>query len=137
MSRPSRPPWPPTARASVRASRRPTHAGTGTRPTLSPRSHGVSTRLSGSWRPTSGRPPVRRPAPARDGLPGAANHDRKGGVMSSPTHVEREQTFDVAVDPRLSRGVKAFLQLLNAAGGPPLETLPPLEARAVLVNAQA
>jgi acetyl esterase/lipase len=50
--------------------------------------------------------------------------------MSSPTHVEREQTLDVAVDPRLSRGVKAFLQMLNASGGPPLETLPPLEARA-------
>src|SRR4030095_11284812 len=72
-----------------------------------------------------------------DGLPGAANHYRKGGVMSSPTHVEREHTVDVAVDPRLSRGVKAFLQVLNAAGGPPLETLPPLEARAVLANAQA
>src|SRR5262249_225727 len=49
----------------------------------------------------------------------------------------REQTLDVAVDPRLSRGVKAFLQVLNASGGPPLETLPPLEARAVLANAQA
>ncbi len=57
--------------------------------------------------------------------------------MSSPTHVEREHTIDVAVDPRLSRGVKAFLQVLNASGGPPLETLPPLEARAVLANAQA
>ena len=57
--------------------------------------------------------------------------------MSSPTHVEREQTLDVAVDPRLSRGVKAFLQMLNASGGPPLETLPPLEARAVLAHAQA
>ena len=57
--------------------------------------------------------------------------------MSSPTQVEREHPVDVAVDPRLSRGVKAFLQRLNAAGGPPLETLPPLEARAVLANAQA
>jgi acetyl esterase len=57
--------------------------------------------------------------------------------MSSPTHVEREQPLDVAVDPRLSRGVKAFLQMLNASGRPPLETLPPLEARAVLANAQA
>jgi acetyl esterase/lipase len=57
--------------------------------------------------------------------------------MSSPTHVERETTLDVAVDPRLSRGVKAFLQVLNASGGPPFETLPPLEARAVLANAQA
>lgn len=57
--------------------------------------------------------------------------------MSRPTHVEREQTVDVAVDPRLSRGVKAFLRRLNASGGPPLETLPPLEVRAVLANAQA
>jgi acetyl esterase len=57
--------------------------------------------------------------------------------MSSPTHGEREQPLDVAVDPRLSRGVKAFLQRLNASGGPPLETLPPPEARAVLANAQA
>src|SRR2546429_1938119 len=96
---------------SYRASSRPTHAVTGTRPTCSPRSHGVSTSLSGSWRPTAGRPPVRRPAHARDGLPGAAHHDRKGGVMSSPTQVEREHPVDVAVDPRLSRGVKAFLQV--------------------------
>jgi len=29
------------------------------------------------------------------------------------------------------------LQRLNASGGPPLETLPPLEARAVLAHAQA
>ena len=97
---------------------------------------GVDT-SSGAWRPTAGRPPARRPAPARDGLPGAAHHDRKGRVMRSPTHVEREHPVDVAVDPRLSRGVKAFLQVLHAAGGPPLETLPPREARAVLAHAQA
>jgi len=56
--------------------------------------------------------------------------------MSTPNK-EREKTLDVAADPRLSRGVKAFLNVLNSAGGPPLETLPPLEAREVLVNAQA
>lgn len=33
--------------------------------------------------------------------------------------------------------MKAFLNVLNSSGGPPLETLPPLEAREVLVNAQA
>jgi len=33
--------------------------------------------------------------------------------------------------------VKAFLKALNSAGGPPLETLPPLEAREVLAKAQA
>ena len=46
------------------------------------------------------------------------------------------KTLAVADDPRLSREVKAFLKLLNA-GGAPLETLPPLEARQVLVDAQA
>src|SRR4030095_7344066 len=56
--------------------------------------------------------------------------------MSTP-NIDREKTLDVAADPRLSRGVKAFLNVLNSAGGPPLETLPPLEAREVLVNAQA
>lgn len=50
---------------------------------------------------------------------------------------EREEPMGVEVDPRLSRGVKAFLKALNSSGGPPLETLPPLEAREVLVNAQA
>src|ERR1044072_5544873 len=54
--------------------------------------------------------------------------------MSSPAQFEKP--IEVAVDPRLSRGVKAFLKVLNSGGGPPLETLPPLEAREVLVNAQ-
>jgi len=45
--------------------------------------------------------------------------------------------IEVAVDARLSRGVKTFLKVLNSSGGPPLETLPPLAAREVLVNAQA
>jgi len=57
--------------------------------------------------------------------------------MGSPANIPSEKPLEVAVDPRLSRGVKAFLNGLNSAGGPPLETLPPLEARAVLVNAQA
>ena len=57
--------------------------------------------------------------------------------MSSPANVQSEKPMEVAVDPRLSRGVKAFLKVLNSAGGPPLETLPPLQAREVLVNAQA
>ncbi len=46
------------------------------------------------------------------------------------------KVLEVADDPRLSREVKAFLKLLNS-GGAPLETLPPLEARQVLVDAQA
>lgn len=57
--------------------------------------------------------------------------------MSSSANVQSEKPLEVAVDPRLSRGVKAFLSVLNSSGGPPLETLPPLEAREVLVNAQA
>ena len=46
------------------------------------------------------------------------------------------KVLEVADDPRLSREVKAFLKVLNS-GGVPLETLPPLEARQVLVDAQA
>jgi acetyl esterase len=57
--------------------------------------------------------------------------------MSSSKTLQTERPLDVATDPRLSRGTKAFLEVLNSAGGPPLETLPPLEAREVLVNAQA
>ena len=57
--------------------------------------------------------------------------------MKSSTDLEREKPLEVAADPRLSRGVKAFLKVLNSSGGPPLETLPPLEAREGLVSAQA
>ena len=57
--------------------------------------------------------------------------------MSTTAKTKRDKPIEVAVDPRLSRGVKAFLKVLNSSGGPPLETLPPLEAREVLVNAQA
>jgi hypothetical protein len=56
--------------------------------------------------------------------------------MSTP-ETGLEKAIEVEVDPRLSRGVKAFLRVLNSSGGPPLETLPPLAAREVLVNAQA
>ena len=42
----------------------------------------------------------------------------------------------VEVDPAISREIKAFLKVLNGAGGPPLESLSPLEARKVLVDAQ-
>ena len=57
--------------------------------------------------------------------------------MSSPANIQREKPLEVETDPRLSRGVKAFLKVLNSSGGPPLEALPPLEAREVLVGAQA
>jgi acetyl esterase/lipase len=42
-----------------------------------------------------------------------------------------------AEDARLDKGTKAFLTMLNNAGGAPLETLSPEKARMVLVNAQA
>ncbi|MGV8135247.1 MAG: alpha/beta hydrolase [Mangrovibacterium sp.] len=40
-------------------------------------------------------------------------------------------------DPRLSRETKSFLKVLNTSGGKPPETLPPVEARKVLADAQA
>jgi len=48
-----------------------------------------------------------------------------------------EHSLPVAQDPAISRGVKTFLAGLNGAGGPPLETLSPVDARQVLVGAQA
>ncbi|MBN3938574.1 alpha/beta hydrolase [Nostoc sp. NMS9] len=56
--------------------------------------------------------------------------------MINQANSQAVKVLEVAEDPRLSREVKAFLKLLNS-GGAPLETLPPLEARQVLVNAQA
>jgi acetyl esterase/lipase len=56
--------------------------------------------------------------------------------MITQANLQAVKVLEVADDPRLSREVKAFLKLLNS-GGVPLETLPPLEARQVLVNAQA
>lgn len=44
---------------------------------------------------------------------------------------------DYATDPLIDSKTKAFLKALNTSGGKPLETLTPLEARKVLVNAQA
>jgi len=58
-------------------------------------------------------------------------------MMTSATDLRRENPVEVEVDPRLSRGVKAFLKVLNSSDGPPLESLPPLDAREVLVGAQA
>jgi acetyl esterase len=44
---------------------------------------------------------------------------------------------DPAQNPKVEHRIRKFLEALNASGGPPLETLSPVEARAVLVNAQA
>ena len=57
-------------------------------------------------------------------------------ISQANLQAQAVKVLEVADDPRLSREVKAFLKLLNS-GGVPLETLPPLEARQVLVNAQA
>lgn len=57
--------------------------------------------------------------------------------MSSASSMQPVKVLEVADDPRLSRETKAFLKILNSGDNPPLETLSPLEAREVLVNAQA
>ncbi|MDF5723014.1 MAG: alpha/beta hydrolase [Rhizonema sp. PD37] len=57
--------------------------------------------------------------------------------MISQANSQEMKVLEIADDPRLSSEVKAFLKLLNSVDGPPLEALPPLEARQVLVNAQA
>ncbi|HEY9647462.1 MAG TPA: alpha/beta hydrolase [Chroococcidiopsis sp.] len=57
--------------------------------------------------------------------------------MIAQVKSQPENILEVAVDSRLSREVKAFLKVLNSGDGPPLESLSPLEARQVLVDAQA
>ncbi|MFD0764592.1 alpha/beta hydrolase [Mucilaginibacter lutimaris] len=47
-----------------------------------------------------------------------------------------DQVFAVAEDPALSKLTKDFLAALNAPGGPGLETLPYVQARQVLTDAQ-
>jgi acetyl esterase/lipase len=56
--------------------------------------------------------------------------------MISQANSQAVKVLEVADEPRLSREVKAFLELLNS-GGVALEKLTPLEARQVLVDAQA
>ncbi len=57
--------------------------------------------------------------------------------MISQANSQAVKVWEVADDPRLSREVKAFLKLLNSGDDAPLETLTPVEARQVLVDAQA
>jgi len=56
--------------------------------------------------------------------------------MVTQVNSQAAKTLEVANDLRLSRETKRFLKLLNS-GGAGLETLTPLEARQVLVDAQA
>lgn len=46
------------------------------------------------------------------------------------------QTIPGEKDPNISKDTRAFLAVLNSGDGPPLEELPPLDARQVLVGAQ-
>jgi acetyl esterase/lipase len=57
--------------------------------------------------------------------------------MRSAAGLEPLNILDYKDDPRLSRGTRKFLEGLNSAGGPPLETMSPVDARQVLVGAQA
>lgn len=57
--------------------------------------------------------------------------------METKTKSFVNPVMDYTLDPRLGKEVKAFLKELNNAGGPPLETLMPVEARKVLSDAQA
>lgn len=46
-------------------------------------------------------------------------------------------TIDPSQNPQVDRRVREFLKALNSSGGKPLETLSPIDARHVLVGAQA
>jgi len=49
---------------------------------------------------------------------------------------KNKSTVDVALDPRISRGTKEFLKVLNSPAPPELEKMSPEAAREVLVGAQ-
>ena len=57
--------------------------------------------------------------------------------MITATTLDKPEILDAKDDPRLSRKTRDFLNVLNSSGGPPLETLSPVEARRVLADAQA
>ena len=46
-------------------------------------------------------------------------------------------TIDPAQNPKVEHRIREFLKALNSSGGKPIETLTPVEARKVLVDAQA
>ncbi|MEL7588154.1 MAG: alpha/beta hydrolase [Prolixibacteraceae bacterium] len=48
-----------------------------------------------------------------------------------------KEVINYESDPRLSREIRSFLKVLNTSGGKPPESLPPVEARKVLSDAQA
>lgn len=57
--------------------------------------------------------------------------------MKTLTEAAPSQVLHYLEDPHLAREVKTFLKKLNGAGGPPLESLTPIQARKALVDAQA
>ncbi len=57
--------------------------------------------------------------------------------MSNTQTVKTVEILNIADDPRLSPGTKAFLKVLNSPAPPELEKLSPIEARQVLVDAQS
>ena len=57
--------------------------------------------------------------------------------MSTLTDVAPPEVVNFEDDPHLSRETRTFLKKLNGAGGPPLETLTPIQARQVLSDAQS
>jgi acetyl esterase/lipase len=57
--------------------------------------------------------------------------------MSIPTTIESGTVVNYLNDPHLDKGTRAFLKVLNEAGGPPLESLSKEAARKVLTDAQA
>ncbi len=57
--------------------------------------------------------------------------------MSTLTESFLKEVTPFTQDPHLAKDVKDFLRQLNGAGGPPLETLTPVEARKALADAQA
>lgn len=56
--------------------------------------------------------------------------------MNNTGIANNKRVLSVEEDPRLSRKVKEFLNVLNSSGIPPLETMSPVEARKVLTDAQ-
>jgi acetyl esterase len=57
--------------------------------------------------------------------------------MDTMTKARPAKPVNYSNDPHLESHVREFLKGLNSAGGPPLESLSPLDARKVLVDAQA
>lgn len=57
--------------------------------------------------------------------------------MSTQTESSKTEVINYADDPRLGKQVRKFLNGLNNAGGPAIESLPAVEARKVLSDAQA